>query len=67
MFSLAGSVDEELTKFVSNMTALQQKWLIRIILKDIKLGIGHQKILNCFHVDASDLYDSCNSLSKVST
>lgn len=48
------------------MTALQQKWLIRIILKDIRLGIGHQKILTCFHVDASDLYDSSNSLSKVS-
>ncbi|XP_077285243.1 DNA ligase 4 isoform X2 [Arctopsyche grandis] len=58
------AVDDELTKLIASLSALQQKWLIRIILKDLKLGIGMVKILLCFHVDAPDLHDSSNSLSK---
>ncbi|XP_077285241.1 DNA ligase 4 isoform X1 [Arctopsyche grandis] len=61
------AVDDELTKLIASLSALQQKWLIRIILKDLKLGIGMVKILLCFHVDAPDLHDSSNSLSKVCT
>lgn len=65
IYQILGSIDDELTKLISNTTALQQKWIIRLILKEINLGLGKGKIFNCFHADASDLFDSSNSLSKV--
>ncbi|GAV09317.1 hypothetical protein RvY_18881 [Ramazzottius varieornatus] len=47
------------------MDVLEWKWLIRIILKDLKLGIGEDAILNLYHPDAKDLYDVTSSLSGV--
>lgn len=41
------------------------KWIIRIILKNVRLGMGDNKILKTFHQDAPDLYDVCSNLSKV--
>ncbi|KAG1700928.1 DNA ligase 4 [Nymphon striatum] len=54
-----------LMKLLQSTSAIEQKWLIRMILKDMRLGISEQSILNAFHVDAKDLYDVSNSLSKV--
>lgn len=48
------------------MSATEQKWFIRIVLKEMKLGFGHIKILSLFHPDAKELYDVSNSLVKVS-
>ena len=31
--------------------------LVRIILKDVKIGLGQKKVFNTFHADASDLYE----------
>lgn len=50
-----------LLKFSSN----EQKWFIRLLLKDMHLGVAHKKILNAYHPDASQLYDVCNDLKKV--
>lgn len=48
-----------------NMTATEQKWLIRVMLKDMRLGIGQGTIFNAWHPDAKDYYDVTNSLEKV--
>lgn len=48
-------------------SAEEQKWLIRIILKDMKLGLGQSSVLDTFHPDAKDLYDVTNTLSEVGT
>lgn len=32
-------------------TAKQAKWICRIILKDLKIGLSHEKALNFFHPD----------------
>ncbi|KAG8188782.1 hypothetical protein JTE90_009176 [Oedothorax gibbosus] len=48
-----------------NTSALEQKWMIRMILKDMKLGICENSILNAFHIDARDLYNVTNSLEKI--
>lgn len=40
-------------------------WLIRILLKDMKLGIGQNSILNSYHPDAKELFDSNNNLKIV--
>lgn len=44
------------------LTATDQKWLIRIILKNLHFGLGQQKMLNLLRSDASDHFASHNSL-----
>lgn len=46
-------------------SATEQKWFIRLLLKEMHLGIAHTKILNTYHRDANELYDVCNDLIKV--
>lgn len=41
------------------------RWVIRIILKDLKLGLGTNSILNCYHSDGASFYASNNNLKKV--
>lgn len=62
---LVGGVDDELETMLQKMSAKEQKWLIRIILKDMKLGMGHTRVLGIFHPDAKEMYDVSNSLVKV--
>lgn len=48
------------------MSALEQKWLIRIILRHEKLiGLSEKTVLSLYHPDAKELYDVCNDLEKV--
>lgn len=64
MFFLGG-VDHELTDILLNMSAEEQKWFIRMLLKDLKLQVSQSDILNTIHPDAKELYDVCNNLQKV--
>lgn len=48
-----------------NTSALEQKWLIRIILKEMKIGISENSFFSVFHADASDLFNVCSNLEKV--
>lgn len=50
---------------LNRMTAIDQKWLIRIMLERIRFGIGPQKIMSMFHPAANDLYARYSHLSKV--
>lgn len=59
-------VERSLLVMLRGMTATEQKWLIRVLLKDMRLGIGQGTIFNAWHPDAKDLYDVNNSLEKVS-
>ncbi|KAI4882046.1 hypothetical protein NFI96_007673 [Prochilodus magdalenae] len=45
--------------------ALEQKWLIRMILKDMKLGVSKETVLQVFHPDAPELYNVTTDLDKV--
>ncbi|KAK8730552.1 hypothetical protein OTU49_008063, partial [Cherax quadricarinatus] len=58
-------VERSLLVMLRSMTATEQKWLIRVLLKDMRLGIGQNAILNAWHPDAKDFYDVNNSLEKV--
>ncbi|CAG9760821.1 unnamed protein product [Ceutorhynchus assimilis] len=46
-------------------SAEDSRWIIRIILKDLKLGIDGNRILNCYHRDGANYFASNNSLKKV--
>lgn len=47
------------------MTAEEQKWLIRIILKSTRTGLGDAMILKCVHPDAQELYNMTSNLRKI--
>lgn len=47
------------------LSSLESKWIIRIMLKKLKLGIDNNKILNVFHPDAVECYSSNSNLKKV--
>ena len=38
---------------------------MKIILKDLKIGIKHDKVLEYFHSDALDFYNATSSLREV--
>lgn len=56
-----------LNELLRRTDAVEQKWLIRMILKDLKFGMSEDTILNVFHPDARDLYDVTSSISTVSS
>ena len=56
-----------LCDMLKNMTAEEQKWLIRIIMKELKIGLSQQSVFSVFHQDAEDLFNVKMSLEKVKT
>ncbi|KAM9835850.1 DNA ligase 4 [Aulostomus maculatus] len=58
-------VRKSLLHLITQSSALEQKWLIRMILKDMKLGISKETVLQVFHPDAAELYNVNTDLNKV--
>ena len=55
-----------LAGLLQRTNAAEQKWLTKIVLKDLKLG-SNEKILKCFHPRALELFYNTNSLRQVFT
>ncbi|KAI8611855.1 ATP dependent DNA ligase domain-containing protein [Chytriomyces sp. MP71] len=51
--------------FVSHLSPTEHKWLARIILKEMKLGITERTVFDIWHPEAQDLYNITSSLSRV--
>ena len=60
-------VRKNMMHLLRNLTALEQKWLIRMILKDLKIGLSQQSVFAVFHPDADEMYNINNNLEKVSS
>ncbi|KJE94264.1 ATP dependent DNA ligase [Capsaspora owczarzaki ATCC 30864] len=58
-------VKDTLRSMLFRSTAREQKWLIRIIGKDVKCGMSAQTVLKTFHQDAVDLFNVCSNLRRV--
>ncbi|CAI5712705.1 unnamed protein product [Hyaloperonospora brassicae] len=54
-------------KLVTEYTAEEQKWIIRVVLKDLKIGLRHERVLQFIHPDAMEMYNHTNDLHKVCT
>eukprot|EP00257_Ricinus_communis_P020694 XP_015579985.1 DNA ligase 4 isoform X1 [Ricinus communis] len=54
-----------LSTLIKKTNAQEMKWLIMIILKDLKLGISEKSIFNEFHPDAEDLFNVTCDLKLV--
>lgn len=64
------SVDAEARKgmfrdLIYRASPLEIKWIIKIILKDMKIGVGVESILRHLHPNAIQLYHISNSLQHV--
>ncbi|XP_076769906.1 DNA ligase 4 [Arvicanthis niloticus] len=58
-------VKKSLLQLITQSSALEQKWLIRMIIKDLKLGVSQQTIFSVFHNDAVELHNVTTDLEKV--
>ena len=59
------SVKMSLTKLLRNLGPIESKWVIRIILKEIRIGISENSMFAVFHPDAEQLFNVTSSLKKV--
>ncbi|KAI0820786.1 DNA ligase 4 [Trametes gibbosa] len=46
-------------------TPEEQRWLVRIILKDMIISVKENTVFGVFHPDAHDLFNTCSDLKKV--
>eukprot|EP00760_Papus_ankaliazontas_P034983 PhM_4_TR7572/c1_g1_i1/m.7768/K10777/LIG4, DNL4; DNA ligase 4 len=46
-------------------SAVEQKWLIRVLLKDMRMHVQHTTLLGAFHPNALDTFNATNSLQAV--
>ncbi|ELW47449.1 DNA ligase 4 [Tupaia chinensis] len=58
-------IKKSLLQLITQSSALEQKWLIRMIVKDLKLGVSQQTIFSAFHNDAAELHNVTTDLEKV--
>ncbi|KAH0534504.1 DNA ligase 4 [Cotesia glomerata] len=59
------SKDPEFIRIAQQCSALEIKWLTRIILKSIRIGVGEKQILNAYHPDAESLFGEQSNLREV--
>lgn len=58
-------IKKSLLQLITQSSALEQKWLIRMIVKDLKLGFSEQSVFSAFHNDAAELHNVTTDLEKV--
>lgn len=49
---------------VKNYTSLENKWIVRIINKNLKIGMSESSVLPAYHQDALELFNVCSDLRK---
>ncbi|KAF6761657.1 DNA ligase 4 [Ephemerocybe angulata] len=54
-----------LRRIYNNSTANEQRWIIRIILKELNIQVKETTVFSVFHPDAQDLYNTCSDLKKI--
>ncbi|KAK9447265.1 ATP dependent DNA ligase domain-containing protein [Limtongia smithiae] len=54
-----------LSKFYNSMNATEMKWLLRIILRQLHIGLSERKLFSAWHIDANALYNVTSSLKRV--
>jgi DNA ligase 4 len=60
-----GLVDELLENLLRKTSAIEQKWLIRMLLKSVRFGLGRRACFYALHLDAERRFDARNSLRDV--
>ncbi|KAH8925427.1 ATP-dependent DNA ligase [Atractiella rhizophila] len=56
---------EAIEIFADTLTPTEQKWIIRIILKDLKISMRETTVLGIFHKDAIAYFNVCSDICRV--
>lgn len=59
------TVRKNMLHLLTSLSATEQKWLIRMIMKELKVGLSQSSVLGVYHPDAEELYNVNNNLEKV--
>lgn len=59
------TVRKHLMHLLTSLSPTEQKWLIRMIMKELKIGLSQASVLSVYHADAEELYNVNNNLEKV--
>lgn len=54
-----------LSKLLRRTTANELKWIVRTIIKDMKMGVSEKSILKLLHPEALDMFNVCSNLRTV--
>ncbi|KAF9462872.1 DNA ligase 4 [Collybia nuda] len=54
-----------LQRVYNRSTPEEQRWIVRIILKDMNISVKETTVFSVFHPDAQDLYNTCSDLKRV--
>ncbi|KAM0793512.1 hypothetical protein ACM66B_000951 [Microbotryomycetes sp. NB124-2] len=54
-----------LRECLGRLTPDEMKWLVRIILRDLKIGMSERVVLGALHVDAIDMFNKCSDILQV--
>ncbi|KDQ61444.1 hypothetical protein JAAARDRAFT_30880 [Jaapia argillacea MUCL 33604] len=54
-----------LQRVYNRSTPEEQRWIVRIILKDMVISVKETTVFSVFHPDAQDLFNTCSDLKKV--
>eukprot|EP01018_Ginkgo_biloba_P026726 Gb_32666 [translate_table: standard] len=54
-----------LAELISKTNALEMKWILMIIIKDLKLGVSEKSLFHEFHPDAEDMFNVTCDLKMV--
>ena len=58
-------VEATLKRMFMAMSPVQQKWFVRVLLKEVRVGVGQAAVLAALHPDAAALLDVQASLATV--
>lgn len=56
---------EVIKSLLQSMNMLELKWVTKVILRDLKLGIGHESIFKMYHKHALDIFNATSDLKAV--
>ncbi|TCD60360.1 DNA ligase (ATP) [Steccherinum ochraceum] len=54
-----------LQRIYNRTTPEEQRWIVRVILKDMVISVKETTVFSVFHPDAHDLFNTCSDLKKV--
>ncbi|KIJ55330.1 hypothetical protein M422DRAFT_57814 [Sphaerobolus stellatus SS14] len=63
-----GKMDEQtniITTIYNNCTPAEQRWIVRIILKDLTISVKETTVFSVFHEDAMALFNTCSDLKRI--
>ncbi|XP_052863875.1 DNA ligase 4-like [Anopheles cruzii] len=58
-------VEQVLAELLKRGSPTDHCWLVRILLKDLRLGVGNRRVLELYHQQAPQLYDALSDLEQL--